>query len=113
MKNRLKIRRNKNTEGRSKCPTFKSQEGKGSSLKIQLAFWLKSALEKPLDSPERSEELTKFFKTLSAEAFGKNAPRKGFLQNVIAECAEYGIEPPVYAAEVEIRSDGGNAGGGQ
>jgi ParB-like chromosome segregation protein Spo0J len=98
-----------------KCPTFKPQEEekKGGSLKIQLAFWLKSALELPLDSPERSEELTKFFKTLSAEAFGKNAPRKGFLQNVIAECAEYGIEPPVYAAEVELRSNAGNASGGQ
>ena len=98
-----------------KCPAFKPQEEKekGSSLKIQLAFWLKSALEMPLDSPERSEELTKFFKTLSAEAFGKNTPRKDFLQNVIAECAEYGIEPPVYAAEVEFRSDGGNASGGQ
>jgi ParB-like chromosome segregation protein Spo0J len=86
-----------------KFPTFKSEsEEKKPSLKIQLAVWLKSALELPLDSPERSEELTKLFKTLSAEAFGKNTQRKEFLKSIVEECAEYGIDPPIYAAEVEI-----------
>lgn len=88
-----------------KCPTFKpgEEQDKSPSLKIQLAVWLKSALEMPLDSPERSDALADLFKTLSAEAFGKNAPRKDFLKRIVEECAEYGIDPPVYAAEVEIR----------
>lgn len=85
-----------------KCPTFKPEEKeKSPSLKIQLVVWLKSALEMPLDSQERVEELAKLFKTISAEAFGKNTPRKEFLQRMAEECAEYGIAPPVFASEVE------------
>ena len=86
-----------------KCPTFKPGEEKAKlpTLKIQLVVWLKSALEMPVDSQERVEELAKLFKTISAEAFGKNTPRKEFLQRVAEECAEYGIAPPVFASEVE------------
>jgi ParB-like chromosome segregation protein Spo0J len=96
-----------------KCHTFKPPGEKkgGGSLKIHLAVWMKSALDLPLDSQERVDELAKLFKTLSAEAFGKNTPRKEFLKRIIAECAEYGIEPPIYAAEVEHQSGSENAGG--
>jgi hypothetical protein len=87
-----------------KCPTFKppQAEDESPSLTIQLVVWLKSALELPLDSPERVENLANLFKTISAEAFGKNSPRKDFLKLVVEECAEYGIAPPIYASETEL-----------
>jgi hypothetical protein len=80
-----------------KCPTFKPQaeeQDKKSSLKIQLVFWLKSAMEMPLNSQERVDALAGLFKEISAEAFGKNSLRKEFMQSIAAECVEYGVELP-------------------
>jgi hypothetical protein len=81
-----------------KCPTFKPPEEekvKLPTLKIQLTIDLQKALEHPMDSQERAEALKQLFKEISAEAFGKNNPRKEFLKGIVEECAEYGVVPSV------------------
>jgi ParB-like chromosome segregation protein Spo0J len=86
-----------------KCPTFKTQDSKGKpskepSLEDQLSDQLKAALEHPKDSPERSDALIELFKTLSDEAFAKKNPREEFLQSIMAECVEYGVQLPTATA---------------
>ena len=80
-----------------KCPTFKPGEERPKlpTLKIQLTLDLQKAMEHPMDSYERAEALTRLFKEISAEAFGKNSPRKEFLKGIVEECAEYGVVPSV------------------
>jgi hypothetical protein len=82
-----------------KCPTFKTQDSKGKnskepSLEDQLSDQLKTALEHPKDSPERSDALIELFKTLNDVAFARKNPREEFLQGIMAECIEYGVQLP-------------------
>jgi ParB-like chromosome segregation protein Spo0J len=90
-------------ESGEKCPAFKPQnpQGKNSkepSLEEQLFGKLRAALEHPKDSPERSDALIELFKTLSDEAFAKRNPREEFLQGIMAECVEYGVQLPTATA---------------
>jgi ParB-like chromosome segregation protein Spo0J len=86
-----------------KCPTFKTQDSKGknskeSSLENQLSDQLKAALGHPKDSPERSDALIELFKMLIDDAFPKRVPREEFLQGIVAECVEYGVQLPTATA---------------
>ena len=89
-------------ESGEKLPTFKTQDSKGKnskepSLEDQLSDLLKAALAHPKDTPERSDALIELFKTLSDEAFAKKNPREEFLQSIMAECVEYGVQLPTTA----------------
>jgi len=86
-------------ESGEKCPTFKTQDSKVKnskepSLEDQLSDQLKAALEHPKDSPERSDALIELFKTLIDDAFPRRVPREEFLQGIMAECVEYGVQLP-------------------
>ena len=87
-----------------KIPTFKSQDSKVKvskepTLEDQLCDQLKTALALSKDSPERSDVLIEHFKTLCDEAFAKKNPREEFLQGIMAECIEYGVQLPAATAE--------------
>ena len=88
-----------------KCPTFKSEkdsQGKATkepTLADQLCDQVKTALAHSKDSPERSDIMIEFFKTFCDEAFAKKNPREEFLQSIMAECVEYGVQLPTATAE--------------
>ena len=88
-----------------KCPTFKPEkdsQGKAAkepTLDDQLCDQVKTALALSKDSPERSDILIEHFKMLCDEAFAKKNPREEFLQSIIAECVEYGVQLPTATAE--------------